>query len=107
MSGLRQGLMEVLAQEPSDTQTVGRYLHELTLASDVLKEHDCSCRPKKTTGSQRSDGPNGSVAIAHQLPDERKVYGRLQAAVEVVLWDELFEGDAFERREGADLGTHQ
>ena len=36
---IRQGFVEVLAQEPSDAQALGGYLHKPPLRADVLQEH--------------------------------------------------------------------
>src|SRR5215203_3727995 len=96
--------MQIVSEKPANAQTVRRNLHELTLGADVLEEHHQLQAKEDLRVDARTSG--GSVEIPNQLPDGRKVYGCLQAAVEVVLWDELFEGEAFEWREGAELGTH-
>jgi len=52
-----------------------------------------SCRRKKTTGSTLARTARRSVAVPHEVTDERKVESRFQVAVEAVLRDELFEGE--------------
>ena len=101
---VRQGFVEVVAQEPADAQAVGRDLHEPPLRADVLEEH----HQLQTKEDDRIDAgaSRAGVAVPHQFPDERKVERCLKAAVEVVLGDELFEGEVGQRGEVANLGAH-
>jgi hypothetical protein len=48
----------------------------------------------------------GSVAILDQIPHKREVEGFLQMTVEVILWDELFEGKIGQWGEVTELGAH-
>src|SRR5215213_7415961 len=47
----------------------------------------------------------GSVAILDQIPHKREVEGLMQMTVEVILWDELFEGKIGQWDEVTELGA--
>lgn len=85
--------MQIVSEKPANAQTVRRNLHELTLRADVLEEHHQLQAKEDLRVDARTS--RGSLAIPNQLPDKRKVYVCLQSAVEVVLWEELFEGEAY------------
>ena len=80
---IRQGLVQVVAQEPPDTEPVGRQAQQLTLGADPLEEHD----QLEAEEDHRIDGgapDTGDVAVPHQLAREAEVEDAVQVAVEVV-----------------------
>jgi hypothetical protein len=79
--------VQVVSEEPADAQSVRRYLHELSLAADVLKEHD-QLQAKEDDRVDAGPAPTG-IQRAHQVSDKGEVEGLLQATVEVVLRDQV------------------
>jgi hypothetical protein len=81
--------VEVVSEVPAHRKAVGRNAHQLPLAADVLKEHD----QLQAKEDHRVDAGPASAGIqrAHQVSDEGEVEGLLQAAVEVVLRDEVLQ----------------
>lgn len=88
---VRQRLLQVVAQVPADAKPVGRDLHKLPLGPQAFKEKD-NFELEKDHGID-AGATYGGVAVGHQLPDKREIERRLEAALEVVLRDELFERD--------------
>jgi len=89
-----QGLGEIVAQVPADAQAVGGDLHQLALGAQILEKED----ELELEENHRVDARTArrSVAVPYQVPDEREVDGSLQAAIEVVFGDELFEREVIE-----------
>jgi len=88
---VRQWLLEVVAEIPADTQAIRCDLHQLTLGAYSLKEH----HQLQSEEHYRIDtvASYGGVAVGHQFPDEREVEPLFESAVEIVLRDQLFEGE--------------
>jgi hypothetical protein len=86
---VRERLEEVIAQVPAHRETIGDHPHELPLASQVLEEH----HQLQFEEDDRVDGGPTSIRVerTHQIPHEREIEPSFQAAVEVVLWDQVFE----------------
>jgi hypothetical protein len=84
-----QRLAEIVSEEPADAQAISGHLHELSLTANVLKEHD-QLQAKEDDRVDAGSAP-ASIQRAHQVSDEGEVEGLLQAAVEVVRWDEVLQ----------------
>jgi hypothetical protein len=77
-----QRLVEVVAQVPSQREAIGYEPHQLALRADVLEEHH---ELQLEEDDRVHRGPAAiRVERGDELPDEREVEPRLQAAVEVV-----------------------
>ena len=63
----------------------------MALGADVLEEHD-ELELEEDDRVHRRPAAVG-VERPHQLPDELEVQPCLQAAVEVVLWDQVLKRD--------------
>jgi hypothetical protein len=85
-----QGLVEVVAQVPSQGQAVCHRPHELALRAEVLEEHDQLELEEDDRVNGRPAAPR--VERGDELPDEREVQPRLQAAVEVVFGHQILQG---------------
>src|SRR3954453_24251971 len=96
--------MQIVAQVPADAQAVGGDFHQLALRAQILQKEDELEFEENHWVDRRSSAR--SIAVPNQFPHEREVDGSLQAAVEVVFWDELFEREVIEGREVALLGGH-
>src|SRR4051794_9576791 len=86
-------------------RAVGGDLHQPALGAHILEKEDeleLEENHRVDAGAARRNG----VAVLDQLPDERDVEGALQATVEIILRDEFFERDIFERGEVALLDGH-
>ncbi len=72
-------------------EAVGDDPHELPLAPEVLEEHD----ELELEEDDRIDGRPAALGVQrlHQIPHEREVERRFEAAVEVVFWDEILQGE--------------
>ncbi len=99
-----QGLLEIVSQVPADAKAVGDDGHQLPLASQSLEEKDKLEFEEDYRVDARAAG--GGVAILDQIPHKRKIESPFQAAVEVVLRDEFFEGEIGQWGEVANLGAH-
>jgi hypothetical protein len=100
-----QRFAQVVAQVPADAEAVGSDLHKLALRAQILEKEDeleLEEDHRVDAGATRRNG----VAVFDQLPNEREVKGAFQATVEIILRDEFFERDIFERGEVALLNGH-
>src|SRR5713226_4895077 len=84
-------LIQVIAQEPAHAEPIGRMTHQEPLRADALEKHD-------ELQLEEDDGIDGRAATAcigllHKLADKRKIKCPLQATVEVVLRNQLFQGN--------------
>jgi hypothetical protein len=86
-----QSLEEVVAHVPPRGKAVGDDAHQLSLATDIFMEHD-QLQAKEDLGIDARTA-RGSVEILHHLPHEGEIEPLLKAAVEIVLRNEIFEGD--------------
>jgi hypothetical protein len=86
-----QGFEQVVAEVPPQREPVGDDAHQLALAPEILEEHD----ELQLEEDHRVDRRPAALGVErpHQLPHEREVEPRLQAAVEVVLWDQVLKRD--------------
>lgn len=84
--------MEVVPRVPADAQPVGGDPHEFTRAPHAFEGHD----ELQTEEDLRVDArvSRSSVAVLHQVPNERKVEPLLEAAVEIVSRDQALQRDA-------------
>src|SRR4051812_10188196 len=86
-------------------RAVGGDLHQPALGAHILEKEDeleLEENHRVDAGAARRNG----VAVLDQLPDERDVEGALQATVEIILREEFFEREIFERGEVALLNSH-
>ncbi len=76
-------------------------LDELPLGADALEEHD----EVEAEEHNWIDGRSAAIRIAlgHPRADEAEVEDRVEVAVEIVWWDEPFEGDDNRSVEIADV----
>ena len=86
-----QWLVEIVAHVPPHREAVGDDAHQFPLATDALIEHD-QLQTEEHFGVDARTA-RGGVAILHQFPHEGEIELLLKTAVEVVLWNEIFEGD--------------
>jgi hypothetical protein len=84
-------LMEIVAHVPPHREVVGDDTHQFSLATDALMEHD-QLQAEEDLGVDARTA-RGGVEILNQRPHEGEIEPLLQAAVEVVLRNEIFEGD--------------
>src|SRR5215211_9322181 len=97
--------MEIVAHVPSHREALGDDAHQFSLATDTLIENE-QLQTEEDFGVDARTA-RGGVEILHQFSDEGEIELLLKAAVEVVLWHELFERDVLgERLEVALLRTH-
>ena len=84
-----QRLEEVVAQVPPQREAVGDDTHELALRTEVLEEH----HQLELEEDDRVDGWPATFCVEwpHELPDEGEVEPSFQAAVEVVLWNQVLK----------------
>jgi len=75
-------------------RAVGGDLHQQpALGAQILEKED----ELELEESRRVDRrpPARSVAVPDRSPHEREVDASLQTAIEVVFWNEIFEGEVF------------
>ena len=86
-----QGLVEIVAHVPPHREAVGDDAHQFSLATDTFIEHD-QLQAEEDFGVDARTA-RGGVAILDQFSHEGEIELLLKAAVEVVLWHEIFERD--------------
>ena len=86
-----QILEEIVSHIPSRREAVADDAHQFPLAADILIKHD-HLQAKEDFGVYART-TRGGVETLHHLPYEREIEPLLKAAVEVLLRNELFEGD--------------
>jgi hypothetical protein len=90
-SGVRQRLVEAVAEVPPDAEPILRQRQELALRADSLEEHH-------QVELEEDDGIDGRPAsvgagVPDPIPDEAEVLRRLAAPVEVIVGNEAVEGN--------------
>jgi hypothetical protein len=94
---VRERLMQVVAQEPSQAKTIRSDLHEMTLGPKTFKQHD-ELELEKDDGIDGRPSATG-IAVSHQVSDKAQVKHAFDLAIEMVLWDKLLKRDVLQRLE--------
>ena len=101
---VRKWLVEVIAQKPSEAESIGCDLHELALGAQPFEEHD----ELKAEEDDRVDGRASARRVAglNKLTYKGEVDRPLNMTIEMVARDKLVQRDTLERFEPADFGSH-
>ncbi len=95
--------MQVVAEVPAQAEAIGGP-HELTFRPNALEKHD-------ELELEKDDGVNGGssqwrIAVLDQITNKGEVECTFRLAVEVILQDEIIEGDVVQRPKQPDFDSH-
>jgi hypothetical protein len=88
-----QGFVQVVAENPPDTEPVGDQTQEQTFRADIFEEHH-ELQPEENYRINGGASQAGSIAVLHQLPNKGEIEDAVQVAIEVCGRHQFVERDA-------------
>src|SRR5262249_22765166 len=102
---IRQGLVQVVVQEPPHAEPIGRQAQELVFGANALKEH-YELQAKEDLRINAWPSQTRRIAVLHRVAHEGEIEHTVQVAVDVVGGDMLLQRDTRQRSEQARFGAH-
>jgi len=87
---VRQWLIQIISQVPTDAEPIVRMTHQETLRTDALKEH----HELQLEEDHRINGraTTTCIGLLHELTHKREVEGSLQVPIEVIRRNQVLKG---------------
>src|SRR5262249_40923839 len=102
---VRQGLVQVIAEKPPDTQPVGGEAHQLAFGANALEEH-YELQAKEDARIDAWPPCASRIAVPNEVAHDREIEHAVEVAVAVVGRDQLVQGERRDRGEDACFRAH-